>query len=366
MHTTWRVLAGSLLGAVLAGPVAGEPIFHLGPAPTRDQFPPNLFSLAYQPAPPDPMAPGAWEADLQCVEANTLEFSDVIKDSLPANPAARINLSQQWAEGIAAANPSLPVIFLFQMETTLTTLRLRAGTGLGGEAWLQLPVLGYSGGFEDGLIEDIHKLGFEQSGRAAIPKDQVRIVLIQDGQLKYYSNASSGPQVLDPVLGYTQRVLVTPASSLALSGQVKPALMPSRFDMRAGWDTGLQLSGRWSPLPALDLYYGFGGVHRESGSRAFNRFGFRDQRGAHLMVECLHNATWRPFFQLLYLSGSTFPMAGQRLNLPSLQHDLGVHWMLGRNQVLTLRYLNNITHNENTADIAFMLEYSLRSGAAAP
>ena len=290
----------------------------------------------------------------------------MIKDSLPANPAARINLSQQWAEGIAAANPSLPVIFLFQMETTLTTLRLRAGTGLGGEAWLQLPVLGYSGGFEDGLIEDIHKLGFEQSGRAAIPKDQVRIVLIQDGQLKYYSNASSGPQVLDPVLGYTQRLLARPTGSLALSGQVKPALMPSRFDMRAGWDTGLQLSGRWSPLPALDLYYGFGGVHRESGSRAFNRFGFRDQRGAHLMVECLHNATWRPFFQLLYLSGSTFPMAGQRLNLPSLQHDLGVHWMLGRNQVLTLRYLNNITHNENTADMALMLEYSLRSGPAAP
>jgi hypothetical protein len=313
------------------------------------------------------MEPGAWEADLQCVEANTLEFSDVIKENLPPNPTSRLPLSRDWAEGIAAANPTMPLIFLFQMETTLTTLRLRAGTGWGGEAWLQLPVLSYSGGFEDGIIEAVHKTGgFEQAGRTAIAKDQVRVVVIQNGQVKYYTSSGNSGQLLDPVFGYTQRLLSSPTGSLAISGSLKPALMSTQFDLQSGWDTGAQLTGRWSPSPDLDFYYGFGGVHRESGSHSFNQFGFRDQKGGHLMVESLVNPTWRPFFQLLYLSGSTFPLAGQRLNQPSLQHDLGVHLMLGQNQVLTLRYMNNITNNENTADMAFILEYSLRTGGSAP
>jgi hypothetical protein len=33
-------------------------------------------------------------------------------------------------------------------------------------------------------------------------------------------------------------------------------------------------------------------------------------------------------------------------------------WQLGRRTVFTFRYLNNITHNENTADMGFVLGLS--------
>jgi len=354
--------AMAALFLALAIPAFGQGLDHLGPVLTRDQFPLNLLTLAYQPVPPDTLAPGAWEADLQSAEANTLEFSDVIKDRLAQNPNQRLDITQAWAQGIAQSNPKLPVIFLFQMETTLTTLRLRAGLEGGREAWAELPLLSYAGGFEDGLIDWVHKIGFYQTGRSAFPKDQVRVAVIQQGNLVYYSDRSAAPRLQDPVLGLTQTLASTPEFTLAASASVKPAVTHSMVGMRAGWDSGLQLTARWSPNPSVDTYFGLGGVHRESGSIVFNQLGFRDQLGVHFMVEGWRESAWRPFIQLLLLSGATYPMAGQRLAPSSLQHDLGVRWVYAPNLVFTLRYMNNITNNENTADMALIGEMTWRFG----
>lgn len=346
----------------LAIPAWGQASDHLGPVPSRDQFPLNLLTLTYQPAPPDTLAAGAWQADLQCVEANTLEFSDVIKDDLSQNPGQRLDITRAWAQGIAEKNPSLPVVFLFQMETTMTTLRLRAGLGHGREASVELPLFSYAGGFEDGLINQVHSLGFYQAGRSAFPVDQVRLAVIQQGSLVYYSDRSAAPRLQDPVFGLTQSLNATPDFALSANAKVKPAMMRSQVGVRAGWDWGLQLTARWSPNPSMDIYFGLGGVRRESGSLAFNQLGFRNQFGAHFMVEGWRESAWRPFLQLLLLSGAAYPMAGQKLGLSSLQHDLGVHWVRAPGLVFTLSYMNNITNNENTADMAFSLEMTWRFG----
>ena len=50
----------------------------------------------------------------------------------------------------------------------------------------------------------------------------------------------------------------------------------------------------------------------------------------------------------------------QKLDQYSLQHDLGFHWLLWKNTTLTFRYLNNITHNENTADMGLGLSVDAR------
>jgi len=147
MHVTGTVL----LTLALTVPVRSQEPEHLGPEPTRDQFPINLETLTYVPAPPDVLPAGAFEANVQCVEANTFEFSDLIKDALhQGNSSQRLSISLPQAQQFAAQNPNVPLIFFFQMETTLTTLRLRAGLGDGREAWVMLPVLRWSGGFEDG------------------------------------------------------------------------------------------------------------------------------------------------------------------------------------------------------------------------
>ena len=201
-----RVAGTVLLTLTLTVAAQSQEPGHLGPAPTRDQFPINLETLTYVPAPPDVLPAGAFEANLQCVEANTFEFSDLIKDALQqGNPSQRLSISLPQAQQFAAQNRKVPLIFFFQMETTLTTLRLRAGLGDGREAWVMLPVLRWSGGFEDGLIDWTHQtFGFNQTGRNYIEHNQVRVVVIQYGKVTEYSDHSGGSRLLDPVLGLTQ------------------------------------------------------------------------------------------------------------------------------------------------------------------
>ena len=53
---------------------------------------------------------------------------------------------------------------------------------------------------------------------------------------------------------------------------------------------------------------------------------------------------------------------GQKLDRPSLQHDLGVRWEFRPGSQVYIRYMNNITHNENTADMALAIGLSMRFG----
>jgi hypothetical protein len=359
-----RVAGTVLLTLTLTVAAQSQEPGHLGPAPTRDQFPINLETLTYVPAPPDVLPAGAFEANLQCVEANTFEFSDLIKDALQqGNPSLRLSISLPQAQQFAAQNPKVPLIFFFQMETTLTTLRLRAGLGDGREAWVMLPVLRWSGGFEDGLIDWTHQtFGFNQTGRNYIEHNKVRVVVIQYGNVTEYSDHSGGSRLLDPVLGLTQSLYDRGAWSLAASIQVKPAVVPSLYDSRSGVDSGLQFTSRWTPNASMDTYFGIGGVHRQSGNRTFNEYGFRDQLGTHAMIEGWRTSAWRPFFQLVYLTGATRSSPGHNLSKSSLQHDLGVHWICNPNLVFTMRYMNNITNNENTADMALIVEGTWRFG----
>jgi hypothetical protein len=359
-----RVTATVLLTLTLAltVPAQGQEPEHLGPAPTRDQFPINLETLTYVPAPPDVLPAGAFEANLQCVEANTFEFSDIVKQDLQQeNPSSRLSITLAQAQQFAAQNPKVPLIFFLQMETTLTTLRLRAGLGDSREAWIMVPVLRWSGGFEDGLIDWTHKtFGFNQTGRTNIETNQVRVVVIQYGKVTEYSDHSGGSRLQDPVLGLTQSLYDRGALAVAASFQVKPSVVSSLYDSRSGWDTGLQFTSRWTPNASMDTYFGIGGVHRRSGNLTFNEYGFRDQLGAHAMIEGWRTSAWRPFFQLVYLTGATRSSPGQNLGKSSLQHDLGVHWVGKPNLVFTLRYMNNITNNENTADMALIADVTWR------
>ena len=50
-------------------------------------------------------------------------------------------------------------------------------------------------------------------------------------------------------------------------------------------------------------------------------------------------------------SGYLHPRPYQEFDRPSLQHDLGVYWHWTPHTTLTFHYLNNITHNGNTADM---------------
>ena len=82
-------------------------------------------------------------------------------------------------------------------------------------------------------------------------------------------------------------------------------------------------------------------------------FLLKDEHDGHLGWEWLGWSRVRPFLVLVYTSGLAAAKPGDKLNRSSLIHDLGVHVRLGPRTALTFSYINNITHNENTADMGF-------------
>jgi hypothetical protein len=95
----------------------------------------------------------------------------------------------------------------------------------------------------------------------------------------------------------------------------------------------------------------------------FNRDGFRDQLGIHAMVEGWRRGAWRPFFQLVYLTGTSYPVPQTMWSKPSLQQDLGLRWLCTPNLVFTFRYLKDITTNDNTMEMGLIMEATWRFGA---
>jgi hypothetical protein len=122
------------------------------------------------------------------------------------------------------------------------------------------------------------------------------------------------------------------------------------------------VSARYQPSRHHVFYGGLGFVARTSGSGSYNRIGdsgFRNGWGAHATWEGRPGGRWRPFIQLYMQSGYLQKHPYMMLDKPSLQHDLGVHWQFHPKAVVSLRYLNNITHNANTADMGIGLNLTV-------
>jgi len=68
----------------------------------------------------------------------------------------------------------------------------------------------------------------------------------------------------------------------------------------------------------------------------------------------------RPFLVLVATSGITPPLPETKLDKLSLIHDLGVHVRMGPRTSWTFSYINNISHNENTADMELALRLTVR------
>jgi len=189
------------------------------------------------------------------------------------------------------------------------------------------------------------------------------LVVMTEGKLDFYTDQGIRGKTQDPVLGATARLLRTPAWTVSAYVSLKPPLTTTYDVYRSGWDHGAGITARWQPSPRHVAYGGLGFVRRPHGSGPYDHLAFgsmRDAWGAHLGWEWRPSARWRPYLDLVLQSGFLPPQAWQKLDRPSLQHDLGIHWQPGRDWVLTFRYMNNVTHNENTADMGFGAALTVR------
>jgi len=334
---------------------AQEPM-EMGPFPTREMFPLFQLPMAYQPVAPTPLGRGRWRVALDLIRSNTFEFSDILKEQLPRDVQGRIAMTREFIQAHAAEYASIPLIFFFDEEVARTSLRVRYGLTDETDVWAELPFQSSGGGFLDGVIENFHALGFEQYGRDLVVKNQMALVVMTRGHLDFYTDQAIRGKPRDPTVGILHRVAGGTSWDLSAYLSLKPALTSSYNVYRSGWDHSFGLSGRWQPVARHTFYWGGGFIRRPGGSHAYNAMAFgsmRDAWGAHGTWEYRGWPRLRPFFQLYLQSGYLPEQPYQKLDRISLQHDLGFHWPFTRNTTFTFRYLNNITHNENTADMGF-------------
>lgn len=341
---------------------AAEPI-EMGPFPTREMFPLALASMVYQPVDPTPIGTGRWQAAFHHVRGNTFEFSEILKTQAPRDVAGRVVLTRDFVLAHAAEYASIPLIFYFDEEVVRSSLRLRTGLTDRTDLWAEIPFQSHSGGKLDGVIEGFHKLGFEQYGRDQVAKNQLVLVVMAYGQLLFYNDESIRGKTQDPIVGITHQFVKRDTWNLSGYASVKPPFTTTYQVYKSGWDQTYGLSARWQPGARHVFYAGAAYIRRPHGNAAYSSDplgGPRNGIGAHAAWEYRRSANWRPFFQLYFQTGLLREQVYQKLDRASLQHDLGLHWTFQKNTVITAHYMNNISHNANTADMSLGLSLDMR------
>ena len=338
----------------------GAPWPDPGPPATRDLFPLNLTPLTYRPIAAPTLGQGEWRYSLQATEANTFEFSDPIKDLLAKDTSGRIAIDAAEAQRLAQQFPREPLLFFFDGEVTRWDLSARYGLSDTTDLGFSLTWQGYGGGFLDQLIENFHKLGFEQTGRTAIVRNELTFTAIQNGKVVFFTQTPLEAKFEDPTIALIHRFYQTERWTFSWLGVVKIPLTRDFGLYESDWDSSAALEAQWRPSSRQAVDMGVAYVRRGLRNPGPDPFFIKDQVAGHIGWEWLSSGRVRPFLVLVAQSGLTPPAHGDKLDKPSLIHDLGVHIRLGAATALTFSYINNITHNENTADMGFALRLSVR------
>jgi len=333
-----------------------------GPPSTRDLFPLNLVPLTYRPVGANTIGKGEWRFSFQVTRSNTFEFSDLIKDRLGRDSSGRISVDQAGTEQFARSLPNEPLVYFFDGEIQRTEFSLRYGVTQNTDMAFTLGWQSIGGGFLDGLIEDFHKLGFEQTGRNAIAQNQLTTAIIQKGQVIYFSQTPVRYRPVDPVLALIHRFYEDSNLSLSFLGALQLPLTTFVGQFRSNWNSSAGLVLQWRPTHSQVINGGAAYLRRGMrGGNGLNPFLIKDQIAGHLGWEWQGWRRVRPFLVLVYHDGLTSQGPGATLDKPSVNHDLGVHIRLSERVALTFSYINNITHNENTSDMGLALRLTMRS-----
>jgi hypothetical protein len=251
-------------------------------------------------------------------------------------------------------------VFYFDGEVQRNELSARYGLTKNTDLMLTLAWDTWDGGCLDTLIESFHSLGFEQVGRDTVAKNQFTLTTIQKGQVVFFTQDARRTRPADPVVAVNHRFLQTDKLSFSLLGALQIPLTKTYGVYQSDWNSSVALLGQWQMTPRQALNGGFAYVNRGLKDYGQDPFFVKDQLAGHLGWEWRGWQTIRPYFLLVYQGDLTGPVLGTKFNKPSLIHDLGMHIRLNDRAALSFSYINNITHNENTADMGFALRLVVR------
>ena len=331
-----------------------------GLSSTRDLFPLNLTPLAYRPTGASTLGRGAVLVSLQITRGNTIEFSDPIKNILAANAGqGRITFDRAAVERFAQDHAQEPLLYYFDMEVQRTEIQFKVGLTASTDLGVTFAWQGMGGGFLDTLIENAHDLGFQQTGRTGLARNQFTLFIIQKGQVIFFSDDPIRVHPEDPVVTAVQRLYENPWLTLSAFGRLQLP-MTQWYGYQSAWDSSAGLAMQWRPGRRLVLDGGAAYLRRALKPYGPDPFFIRDQVAGHVAFEWRGGRRARPYLALVATSGITAPGPETKLDRLTLTHDLGVHLRLDANKALTFSYINNISHNENTADMELAVKLTVR------
>jgi hypothetical protein len=348
-------LAGACALAAQAPPAWPDPGLSLG----RDLFPLNLIPLAYRPLRAAPLGPGACRFSFQLEHANTFEFSQPIKDAFEQAPRGRARVDRRLAAAFAQGHPDEPLLYYFDGEVQRAQLDFQWGLASRTDLGVSLAWEGLNGGCLDGLIEAFHGLGFRQTGRDHVVRDNLEMVVIQKGRVTVFSDRPARARPEDPVLTLLHRAHQGGGVTVSLTGTLKLPLTRWAGAYQSGWDSSVGLAVQW--LPGAEGSLDLGGAYLRRSLVHGNPAPFftRDQVAWHLGWEWRRWSRVRPYLTVVGTRNAGASGLRAPLDRAALVHDLGVHVRTGARSALTVAYINNITHGENTADMGLALRWSL-------
>ncbi|MBI4081395.1 MAG: DUF3187 family protein [Candidatus Lambdaproteobacteria bacterium] len=219
--------AFALAAALFAAPAGAVDNGGLGPLPIRNQFPPGLPYLSYQPEPTPTLADGGFRMLYQYAIANTFVNTQSPDKSPPACPPdSRPNCTitgTEVGQGLTAANfPATGYGAYLDMEVERHQLSFRYGLFSALELGLDLAWLNFGGGRMDGSIEDVEKrFGAFNESRAFSDRNRFDYYLYRNGEAIHATSRPAGGLMQDPVYhvkwGWSDGGDYLPAISVKLS-----------------------------------------------------------------------------------------------------------------------------------------------------
>jgi hypothetical protein len=333
-----------------------------GPPFTRDLYPLNFVSLTYRPTDATTLGEGRWLASLTVTRANIFDFSDAIKDLINNSPSnMRIRITRAGVDQFAQAHAQAPLLYFWDTEVQREDLQVRYGLTASTDLALTLAWQGWGGGFLDGPIEDFHSLGFAQSGRDAFVRYQSVMFVIQYGKVTYYSQGDLQCRVEDPVLTMVHRFYQNTRWTVSLQGTLQVPATHTVAGFSSDWDTSFGPVLQWRPTDRQVVDGEFAYIRRRVRTTVPSPFAMPDQKAGHVGWEWRGWKTVHPYFYLIATSGLDLPEWQSKMDKLAFYHDAGINIRLGRDTTLSFSYINNISHNENTADCEFALRLAVRS-----
>ena len=211
----------------------------------RDLTPFSLPFLGFAPAPPPPLGTRGWSLEARFSVANTFVHSPAVERYL-GERGRRAALSPAELVSLAA----LPTEdFYFDGEIEALTLESRWAVGVRHEVFVSVPVLLFSGGALDSVIEGFHDaFGLGQAGRDQVARSQFQLLLEVGGKSLLFADAPTHGGLSDPIVGGRWRFGATPGWNGSIEAAIKAPVAGERlFLSSGGWDAGVQIAvqRRW-------------------------------------------------------------------------------------------------------------------------